>query len=780
VSRNFELLRRTGKDLNRLQPGEPFSTNPYGGRVRHDVPGHAARESIIAREQTLLKGGLPSPSVAEEEVTNWLKKIGILQKHWRLSALLAFVIMLSVTAVTYWMRPLYEAQGRIEIDPPGEVFSLDGGVPISSDREVLQTQVELLQSDSLALAVIRKLHLDRNENVVGRIKPETIGAATPVSDALQPSLRENIALEKFRDLLKITHDPSSRLVSVNFRSHDPQLAALVSNTLVQSFIDQSFNTRHDAIMKSSEWISRELDDIRTKMEDSARALAQFQESTGVVDDGNQNTFTEHMGELTRQLTQAEAERIQLQALLKSVQTGSPDSLPESRNNPVVQKLSEELAEKRAELSQTLVVYGKNHPTAKKLQSQIDELQSQLNKVESAILSSLRANAAAAEAREHMMADEMKGTTKELDQMARYNDLKKNLQTNQDLYNALNLKIKEAGISAASKSATIRVVDQAEVPKRPIRPNWALNLSTGLVVALLGGVVLAFVLELFDNRLRSPEDIRRWIGSSNVSVIPAIGESDRKDARLALPKRIVGVLPSASMAEEARKNMFMLERPHSPEAEALQGLYGSLMLAGHENPPQVVLIASAFPGEGKTTVALNLSLAFAKHANTCLVDADLRKGRIAKAFGLFANEGLCDVLTEARSLESVLLEPPGRGNLSIVSAGRSDHNSGQLICSETMRQVLQELRQRFRFVVIDSPPILPFVDGRALSAMADAVVLVGRAGITTRGAMQRCIDLLSEIHAGSILHVVLNGADMNSIDYQYYRYGYDNYEVGTSK
>jgi polysaccharide biosynthesis transport protein len=607
--------------------------------------------------------------------------------------------------------------------------------------------------------------------VVGPIKP-----TDPVSDPLQPSPQENIALEKFKDLLKITHDPSSRLMSVNFRSHDPRLAALVSNTLVQSFIDQSFNTRHDTIMRSSESLSRELDDIRSKMEDSRQALEQFQGSTGVVDDGNQNTFAEHMGELTRQLTQAEAERIQLQALLKSVQTSSPDSLPESRNNPVVQKLSEELAEKRAELSQALVVYGKNHPTAKKLQSQIDELQSQLNKEESAILNSLRANAAAAEAREHMMADEMKGTSKELNQMARYNALKKNLQSNEDLYNTLYQKIKEAGISAASKSATIRVVDPAQVPKKPIRPNWILNLSAGLVVALFGGVVLALVLELFDNKLHSPEDIRRWIGSSNVSVIPAIGESDRQDPLLALPKRMVGALPSASIAEEARKNMFLLERPHSPEAEALHGLYGSLMLAGHENPPQVVLIASAFPGEGKTTVALNLSLAFAKNANTCLVDGDLRKGRIAKAFGLSAKEGLCDVLTETRSLESVLLEAPARGDLSIVSTGHSNHNSGQLLCSETMRQVLQELRQRFQFVLIDSPPILPFVDARALAAMADAVVLVGRAGITTRGAMQRCIDLLSEIHAGSIVHVVLNGADMNSIDYKYYRYGYDNYEV----
>lgn len=755
VSKNFDPLLGTSKDLDLPQLWEP---------------------SVTPSDQSLLQGRPLFHSVAEEQVFDWLKVIRILQNHWRISAFFAFLIMLSFACVTYLTKPVYEAQARIEIDPPGEVFSLEGLPSASSDRELLETQAQVLQSDSLAVAVIRKLDLDQNEDLVGRIKPETKEAATaPLTDTLQLTRRESMALETFKNLLNVKRDTSSRLILVSFTSHDPQLAAEVSNTLVQSFVDQSFETRHDAIVKSTEWLSLQLDDIRTKMEKTSQALAQFQGSTGIIDaDDNRNTFTEHMGELTRQLTQAEAERIQLQALLKSVQAGNPDSLPEVRSNPVVQKLSQTLAEQRAQLSQVLVVYGKNHPTAKKLQSQIDELQSQLNEQKSATVNSLRASYAAAEAREHLMAGEIKGTGKELDQMARYSALKKEVQNNVDLYNTLYAKIKEAGISAASKSANIQVVDQARVPKTPIRPRRILNLSAGLVAALFGAVVLAFLLEQFDNRLRSPEDIKRWIGSSNISVIPAIGECNRQDARLAWPKRIVGPLPSASLDKEARNDMFLLDRPHSPEAEALQGLYGSLMLACHENPPQVMLIASAFPGEGKTTIALNLSLALAKHAKTCLVDADLRKGRIAKVFGLSANEGLRDVLTEARSLESILREAPRLGNLSIVSTGRSNDNSGQLICSDTMRQVLQELRHRFRFVVIDSAPILPFVDGRALSTMADAVVLVGRAGSTTRAGMQRCIDLLSEIQAAPILHVVLNGADMNATDYKYYRYGYADY------
>ena len=368
------------------------------------------------------------------------------------------------------------------------------------------------------------------------------------------------------------------------------------------------------------------------MEDSSQALTQFQQSIGVADlDANKSTFTEHMGELSRQQTQAQSERIQIQALLKNV--SDPDSLPEVRNNPVVLQLSQKLAEQKAALSQTLVVYGSNHPTAKKLQSEVDELQSQMNSQKKAIVNSLRASYAAAEARESLMAAEMKGTGKELDKMARYATLKKEVEANVELYNSLYGKIKEAGISAASKSVDIQVVDPARVPDDPIRPRPLLNLAVGLLAALIGGIGLAFICEEFDNTLHSPEDIRRWIGSANVSVIPAITEPESHEGRLAWPKRIVGALPVP--AEDSRTNTFFLERRNSPEAEAVQALYASIMLSWPNNPPQTLLIVSAFPGEGKTTVALNLSYALAQHANTCLVDADLRKGRVASAFSLSA-------------------------------------------------------------------------------------------------------------------------------------------------
>jgi polysaccharide biosynthesis transport protein len=752
VSRNFELMQQAGKGIGRQRPV--------------DVSVQLADRSTTRFES--------SPTASDDRAADWSRAVDVLHKHWRLSAVFALAVMITVAAITYLTTPTYIASSRIEIDPPGEVFSLEGG-QASNDAEYLETQAQVLQTDSLAVDVIRKMHLDQNPELIGKTKLDENAAPSP-ADTLQLTEAEQVALGHFRGMLKIKRDTTSRLITISFASHSPVLAAQVTNGVVQTFIEDTFQTRHNAIMKSSEWLSRQLDDIRARMETSTKALADFQASIGVADvDGDKSTYTEHMSELSRQYTVAETERIQIQSLLKNMQGNDPDSLPDVRTNPVVQQLSSRLAEQRAELAQTMVVYGKNHPAAKKLQSQVDELQSQLDAQKKAIVNSLKASYAAAQAREGLMSAEMKGTTKELNQMARYTGLKKELQTDVELYNSLYAKVKEAGIAAASKSANIRVVDEARPPDLPSSPRRMLNLGVGLLAALLGGVALAFICEELDNKLRSPEDIKRWIGNSNISIIPVIGESDHHETRLAWPKRMVGFLPSAT-TEEPETNMFFLERPNSPEGEAVQALYASIMLSWPGNPPQALLIASSFPGEGKTTVALNLSYALAKQGKTCLIDADLRKGRLARAFNVTSGQGLADILKEPMGLDGALLEVPGVSNLSILPAGTLRGNAGELICSETMQRVLQELRQRFQFVVIDSAPILPFVDGRALSTLADAVILVGRAGVTTRQAMRRSVELISEVHGAPILQVVLNAADMGSTEYKYYGYGYSDYSA----
>jgi len=726
--------------------------------IRRKLP-----QAVVARPRPVsdaAKGGV-----------EWIRALYILRKHWRLSALFALVLMITVMAVVFSLQPVYEPVARIEVDPSGEVFSLENRAS-GSDAEYLETQAQNLKSDRLAIDVIRRLHLDENSSVV----PSGRTASKPEQSVDQLSPAEYGALRAFRSSLTVKRDTSSRLIAVSFASTDPKMAALVTNTVVNAFIDDTYRDQHDSIVRSTEWLSRQLDDIRSRMVESNKVLADFQKSIGVADlDSSKSTFSEQMVELNRQLTQAQADRIQLEALLKSVQSGSPDVLPEIRNNPVVQQLSTKLAELRAELSQAKVVYGTSHPNVKKLQSQVDELQSQLEAQKAAVLGSIRTSYSAARAREHLMDSQVKDATSSLSQMGRYNALKSEATANSALYNTLYAKVKEAGISAASQSSNLRVVDEAHVLDSPTRPNRVLAILVGFFVALIGGVGVAFLREQFDTRIFTPEDMRTLIGSSNVSIVPQFLASNGNGKALPAPTDGGQLVHASENGKLPAGVEFLLERPHSPEAEALRSLYTSLMLSRSEGAPQALLVVSSFPGEGKTTVAVNLAIAMAQHGSTCLVDADLRRGRVASALGIKSSVGLTEVLEDSASLESVLVQVPGVPKLTVLPAHAGSVRAGQLVCSDLMPKVLEALRRQFQFIVIDCSPVLLFADGRVLSSMADGLVFVGRSGITTREVLQQSVELLNGVNAAPIIEFVLNATDTNSDQYRYYQYGYEYYE-----
>jgi capsular exopolysaccharide synthesis family protein len=315
---------------------------------------------------------------------------------------------------------------------------------------------------------------------------------------------------------------------------------------------------------------------------------------------------------------------------------------------------------------------------------------------------------------------------------------------------------------------MQIVDQARVLNTPTRPRRMLNLGIGFLAALLGGVVLAFAREEFDNRLNTPQDITRWIGSANVAVIPAMAE-ENGGPRKGLRQRLL----TGKQTDNGHTPAFILDRPHSPESEAMHSLQASLMFAQPGSRPQVLMLVSSFSGEGKSTVALNLALALAQQDEVCLVDGDLRKGKISSRFGLRSKLGMAEFLEGSASIEEVL-HVSSVPKVTVVPAGTPRGNPGQLICSPSARELFRALRSRFRFIIVDSVPVIPFADGRALAPLADALIFVSRAGVTTREAMRRSLQLLDEIHAAPVIEFVLNGADVQSADYAYYQQGYTAY------
>ena len=692
----------------------------------------------------------------QDTASDWQRILQIIRKHWPLSVMFAAVTFGAIAIVTFSMTPSYEARAELEIDPPGtEAFSLAANVNQFNEEDYRDTQTEILRSNELAIAVIRKLHLADNPAIVGKKLPAGTGTMVrnKATDLTDLAAREKVALKYYQQHLSVSLVRKSQVLEVKFTATDPQLAAQVVNCLAKLFIEGNYQARYDAVMHASEWLQRQMDDIRQKADASNQALAVYEKVHGIVDlDEKQSSVSAKVTDLSHQLTQAQTDRIQWESYLKGFHSGHPESLPQVRQSTMLQALTQSLIESKADLSQAQTVYGEKSPNVQKLEHRISELQDQILLGQERIARDLETNYDAARARENLMLKQMKGATNEMSEMAQYNSLKREAQRDADLYSSLYARIKEAGITAASKSSNVRVVDQARILDRPTWPRRRLNLAIGLVLSLLGGVVIAFVREAFDNSVRTTEDVEKWTGLPSLTPVPTIS------VRLEGKSKKIG-LPAVSF----------FERPFSPEAEAVRGLQTSILLSNPHNPPRLLLIASAFAKEGKTTVAINLAIALSQVGPTCLVDADLRKSGVAAALHLKCERGLSDVLRGSVPLKEALVGMPRCPRLAILPAGSLAGDLDQLLNLDRMRNLLLELKESCHYVVIDSPPLIPYADGRAFSTTVDGIILVGRCASTSRQAIAKCAQMLAVLHA-PVLGFVLNGVDLTSADYQYYHLG----------
>ncbi len=676
----------------------------------------------------------------------WQYCLRVLQNRWRFAALFGAAIFSVIAIVTYSITPVYEATARLEIEPPGlETFSLTTDSSGTRDPFYTDTQAELLKGEALATVVIRKLRLDREPIFVG--KHISKQPDNNISGKVGLTHAESIALKYFQEHLTISFVRKSRVLEARLATPDPSLSMQVINTLADQFIEANYKARYDAIIRASEWLSHQMDDIRDKAKASSQALVEFQKAHGIVDiDEKQSSVSQKIADLNRQLTQAETDRIQLEAYLRGIHAGHQESLPQIRENTMMQALTQQLIERRAELSSAQAIYGEKSPNVKKLEQQIDELQSQILSEERKTVLEIQTNYEAARAREDLVSREIKGTTNEMAEMAQYTSLKREAQRDADLYTSLYARVKEAGIAAASKSGNIRVVDQARLLDKPTRPRRRMNLAIGFVLGLISGVVIAFVRNSLDSSIRSPEDIEKWTGLPSLTLIP--------HSNVTSNGRSTGLRPCS-----------FFEKPFSPEAEAVRELQCSILLGNRDCPPRILLVASPFSEEGKTTVAINLAFSLSQIGPTCLVDADLRKSGVASALCLKPVHGLTDVLRGSVSLKEALVGVEHSLRLAILTAGSLSDDFDHLLASDRIRNILRVLNESCRFVVIDSPPLIPYADGRLLSSMVDGVILVSRYGSTSRHSIARCAEMLAILHA-PVLGVVLNGVDGRSADYQY--------------
>jgi exopolysaccharide transport family protein len=705
----------------------------------------------------------------------------LIKRKWTVLACLVSIFAV-VAIASLKMTPIYEESGSIEINKPdsGLVnFSNSPSFNVDSyDPTELETEVMILQSDLLALQVVKELNLDRRPDFGGKTPalPSTLDLAP---DPLQAdSARTSALIGGFRGNLKVSLSPNTHIIKVSFRSPDKELTANVVNTLMNTYTENNFKSRFDSTMQASDWLSKQLVDLQMKVETSQEKLVRYQKEHEILGiDEKQNIITSKLDELNKALTAAESDRMAKESVYRLVQAGDADSIVSAisatnaldasgATSQTPSNLLEALRTKEADLkiqaAEIGTQFGPAYPKLAQINNQLKEIDTQLLAETKKVVGKIRGQYMAALQRENMLHDALEKQKQEANKLnesaIQYSILKRDLESYRQLYEGLMEKMKEAGVSAGLKSNNFRIVDVARVPTAPIEPNIPRNLAFAFVLGLTSGVGLAFLLEGVDNTVRTTEQAQMISGLPPLGMIPLGSRSAREGTSA---KRLV-----IATSKEAVELVTQV-RPQSQMAESYRALRTSLLLSNLGAPPKVIMITSALPQEGKTTTSINCAVVLAqKGIRVLLIDADLRRPSIHKTLGMGPRSGLSNVLTGSATLQQTITRSTILPNLSILPAGTPPPNPAELLASTNMRDVLEELRGQYDHIVVDTPPSLSVTDAVVLSPRADAIVLVIRSGQTTKQALRRARDVLAQVNA-KVSGVLLNAVDLSSPDYYYY-------------
>jgi capsular exopolysaccharide synthesis family protein len=624
----------------------------------------------------------------------------------------------------------------------------------------------------MALQVIRQLNLDKRPEFGGHADQKQ---ANLVADPLQTdSNRTSALLAAFHGRLHVTLIPNTRIMEIHFTSTDPQLAASAVNTLAATYVEQNFKTKFESTMQASDWLSKQLIDLQMKVETSQEKLVHYQKEHEILGtDEKTNIITEKLDELNKEMTMAESDRMQKEAVYRQTQSNDPVAVAAAivsdtaggstgAGSMLLDKLREQQVNLRIQVAELSTQLGPNHPTVVKLTSQLKEIDHQLQTETDKAVDHLKGRYLAALQRENMLHDAFEKQKQEANKLnesaIEYSILKRDLDSNRTLYEGLLEKLKEAGVTAGLRSNNFRIIDAARVPTAPSEPNIPRNLSFALVLGVISGLGLAFLLENMDNTVRTPEQATALSSLPSLGMIPLgskSGSHGPTGKRLAL-----------TSSKEVVETVTQV-RPQSQMAESYRALRTSLLLSNLGAPPKVIMVTSARPQEGKTTTSINTAIVLAqKGVRVLLIDADLRRPSIHKTLGMGPRSGLSNVLTGSATLQQTITISPVLPNLFIMPAGTPPPNPAELLASSNMRDLIAELRGTYDHIVIDTPPTLSVTDAVVLSPRADATILVIRSGQTTKQALRRARDILMQVNA-HVAGVLLNAVDLTSPDYYYY-------------
>jgi capsular exopolysaccharide synthesis family protein len=708
------------------------------------------------------------PQAAHVPLSHYL---WILRRHgWKIAGFVAAVVVATLI-VSLRLTPIYESTTTVDVDRqmPTGVLGPEAMQTATNDADqFLATQVKIIQSDSVLRPVVDKYKLRDVEK----------DALEEAIDKSATSIEAPVVLKH----LKVTRPPNTYLLLISYRSANRQLAADVANEIALSYLAHTYRIRYKATAGLSEFMERQIEELHAKMEKSSAALVQFERELNVINPEEKTNITSaRLLQLNTEYTNAQGDRVKKEAAYGSVKDGTLAAAQVSTQGDALKTLTENLNDAEQKFAEAKNHYGINHPEFKKAQSRVQELETQVASTRASIAQRVEIEYHESANRERMLEAAVKETKAEFDHLNlrqfEYQTLKREAEGDKKLYEELIRKIKEAGINASFQNSMIRVADPARPGLKPVFPITWLNVLLAFLFATFFGVGAAVLNDVLDNTIRDPDQVARWLNTDVIGSLPAVKDWRRRlspihhNAAGALNGHVAKVSNGTALVHVPGKSFKdPAEQALSNYEEAIRTLRNSILLTDFDRRLRSVLLTSASPSEGKSTVAAHLAATHAsQHKRTLLIDGDLRRPSVHRLFQVPNTMGLSNVLMKEVSwLDAVVTMDEPKG-LHILPAGPSTRRASDLI-GMGLAELIEEATREYDLVVLDAPPLLGFAEPLQMATAVDGVIVVARAGDTSRKALSSVITTLARLRA-NLVGVVLNEVHREVSAGYYYYYGH---------
>ncbi len=711
-----------------------------------------------ANNAQLLTYSAPSavPVAEPDELVPMQHYLWLLRRaSWKIA--LAVLICTALTAVAcFVVTPVYEATARITVDNkvPSSVLGQEAGAESTSDvEEFLTTEMDLMQSDAVLRPVAEQFHL----------------LPTPKKAS---AVAGTVSLKG----LTITHPASSLILRISYRSKNPQQAADVANAVAHSYIDQVYRMRVMNSDSVSGFMTKQLDDLKEKMNKSAEALAAYERQLGVIDPEQQTSIlAARVLQLNTEYTEAENDRIRKETAYKGVEAGNPAALEISTQADQLTKLQERLEEAQQKMATLKTTYGVNNMNYKLGANELAEVTREYNDARAEISKRVQADYTQSSTREKLLQSALAEAKAEADRLnassIQYTQLKREADANKTLYNELFGKIKEAGINSGFQNSAVRIADEARPESSPVFPKKSIFIFLGFFLSTVISMAVVLITDMLDKSVRDPEQARRTLNIEVLGVLPDVHQLKPAGRQL--------MLESGDAAAGARRQPPIdWSRSQDAYTEAIRTMRSLVLQERTREPLRSLLVTSALAGEGKSTCTAHMAIAHALQGRkTLLIDADLRRPSQHNHFALHNTDGLAEVILDGRSIHDVRQGIAGVENLHVVTAGQLFQKAAHLVGTH-MGSLLAEAAEDYDLVVIDAPPMLGLAEPIQIACAADGVILIAQAGQTNQEAVAAALGTLNRLDV-NVLGLVLNKVrrEMSSTYQHYGVYSrYDNTHV----